>query len=254
MTPAVFPSRLARAGYYAAAIWVVACSPEAISAVHTQELTRPSEVVLYIHSEMKRTEFVERLECALKHVLVAPVSTRQFKLALGNDLRASPTQLDTQKVAGAFARVTANDGGPRTFKYLFLPFDLKQAALPFVYNSSFIDTQASLHVGIMSTARLDTRNPDYPDEQNGAQTAYRLYKLIMRSLARLAGFKSSNSCVLAPLRNLAELDRQSREFCPNDRTTLVGAGILKPEQDVGTACVLMSLRTTPSLALLVSRQ
>jgi predicted Zn-dependent protease len=252
MTQAVVPSKLARARGHTAAIWLVACSPGAISAVHAQELTRPSEVVLYIHSEMKRTEFVERLECALKHVLAAPVSTQQLRLALGNDLRASPTQLDTQKVAGAFVRATANDSGPRTFKYLILPFDLKEAALPFVYNSSFMDTKASIHVGIMSTARLDTRNPDYPDEQNSAQTAYRLYKLIMRSLARLAGFKSSNSCVLAPLRNVAELDRQSTEFCPDDRTTLVQAGLLKREQDVGTACALMS--SAPSSNLLASRQ
>jgi predicted Zn-dependent protease len=254
MTPAVFQSKIARAVHRAAAIWLVACSPPMIPAAHAQELTRPSEVVLYIHSEMKRTEFVERLECALKHVLVAPVSTQELKLALGNDLRASPTQLDTQKIAASFARATAKDGGPRTFKYLFLPFDLKEADLPFVYNSSFTNTQASIHVGIMSTARLDTRNPDHPDEQNSAQTAYRLYKLMMRSLARLAGFNSSNSCVLASLRNLSELDRQSTEFCPDDRTTLVGAAILKPEQDVGTACALISSWTAPSLDLLASRQ
>jgi len=254
MKPAAFLSNLARVGHYAAAIWFVACLPAVVSVAHAQGLTGPSEVVLYIHSEMKRTEFVERLECALKHVLVAPVSTQQLKLALGNDLRASATQLYTQKVAGAFARATANDGGPRTFKYLLLPFDLTEAKLPFVYDSSFTDTKAVIHVGIMSTARLDTRNPDYPDEQNSAQTAYRLYKLILKSLARLAGFKSSDSCILAPLRNLAELDRKTTEFCPNDRAALVEAGILKPEQDVGTACALVSSLRTPSLGLLASRQ
>jgi predicted Zn-dependent protease len=225
-----------------------------MSALHAQELTKPSEVVLYIHSEMKRTEFVERLECALRHVLVAQVSTQELKLSLGSDLRASPTQLDTQKVAAALVRATANDGGPRAFKYLFLPFDVTEAKLPFVYNSSFTDTRAVIHVGIMSTARLDTPNPNYPNEQNSSQTAYRLYKLILKSLARLAGFKSSDSCILAPLRNLEELDRLSTEFCPNDRATLVRAGILKAEQDVGTACALMSLHSTPSLHLLASRQ
>jgi hypothetical protein len=92
--------------------------PWTISIAHAQELSGPSEVVLYIHSEMKRTDFVERLECALKHVLVAPVSTQDLKLALGPELLASPTQLDVQKVANAFAQATAHDGGPRTFKYL----------------------------------------------------------------------------------------------------------------------------------------
>jgi predicted Zn-dependent protease len=254
VTPTVFLSKLARAGRNAAAIWFAAWSAGAISAVHAEELARPSEVVLYIHSDMKRTEFVDRLECALRHVLVAPVSTQELRLALGDDVRASPTQLDTQKVAKAFSRAIANQSGPRTFNYLFLPFDLKLGALPFVYDSSFTSPQISVHVGIMSTARLDTPNPNYPNEQNSSQTAYRLYKLMMRSLIKLVGFKSSNSCVLGPLRNVAELDQHSTEFCPDDRAALVDAGILKPEQDVGTACALMSLRTTPSLTLLAGIQ
>src|SRR5690242_1822097 len=98
MMRAVFESKLARTGYYAAAIWFVACLPVVVSAAHAQGLTGPSEVVLYIHSEMKRTEFVERLECALKHVLVAPVLAQDLTLSLGSDLLASPTQLDVQKV------------------------------------------------------------------------------------------------------------------------------------------------------------
>jgi predicted Zn-dependent protease len=246
--------KLARAWHYAAAIWLLACWLGAMSVVHAQTLTAPSEVVLYIHSEMKRTEFVDRLECALRHVLVARVSTQQLSLALGDDLRASPTQFDTRKVVRVFARATANQSGPRTFNYLFLPFDLKQGTLPFVYESSFKSTQVPVYLGLMSTARLDTLNPNYPEEQNSSQTAYRLYKLMMGSLTKLAGFKSSNSCVLGRLRNLAELDRQSTEFCPDDRAALVDAGILKPEQDVGTACALISLRHTPSLDLLASRQ
>jgi len=252
MTPAVFRSKLVHAGQYAAAIWLAACSPGAISAVHAQTLSAPSEVVLYIHSEMKRTEFVERLECTLKHVLVAPVSTQDLTLSLGSDLLASPTQLDVQKVADRFIQVTA--GGPRTFKYLLLPFDLKDAQYRFVFATSFTNVRASARVGIMSTARLDTRSPNHPDEQNSAQTAHRLYKLILKSVARLAGLKSPDACVLAFPRTLDELDRKSAEFCPDDRAALVEAGILKPVAEVGTACALMSSRTAPSLNLLASRQ
>jgi predicted Zn-dependent protease len=248
----VFLSKLTRMGRIVAPIWFVGCSPAAISTVHAQGLSAPSEVVLYIHSEMKRTEFVERLECALKHVLVAPVSTRELKLVLGSNLRASPTQLDAQKVAGAFAQATAGESGPQTFKYLLLPFDLKEAQLPFVWNTSFTSPQIHDHIGIMSTARLDPPSPNHPDEQNSSRTTYRLYKLILKSMARLAGLKGSNSCILAPKRNLEELDRQSAEFCQDDRTALVEAGILKPERDVGTACALMS--GTPLSNLLANRQ
>jgi predicted Zn-dependent protease len=227
---------------FAAAAWLATCSAVAISTAHAQGLAGPSDVVLYIHSEMKRTDFVERLECALKHILVAPVSTQDVQLALGRDLLASPTQLDVQKVANKFIQATARDSGPQTFKYLFLPFDLKDAEHHYVFATSFSNEQASAHVGILSTARLDTRIPNYPNEQNSEQTAHRLYKIILKSVARLAGLKSADSCVLVFPRTLEELDRKSAAFCPDDRAALVAAGILKREEEVGAGCALMSQR------------
>ena len=246
------PLMLLRTVRIAAAVWLAACPPGIMRIVHAQELSGPSEVVLYIHSEMKRTEFVERLECALRHVLVAPVSPQELKLVLGNDLRASPTQLDAQKVGKAFVQATANEGGPRTFKYLFVPFDLKQGQLPYVWNTSFTSPEISVHIGIMSTARLDPPSPNHPEEQNSSRTTYRMYKLILRSMARLVGLKDPNACVLGRVRTPEELDQQPAEFCPNDRAALVEAGIVKPEKDFGTACALMS--GTPSSNLLASRR
>jgi predicted Zn-dependent protease len=230
------------AAHFATAIWLTTCSPAVISTAYAQGLAGPSEVVLYIHSEMKRTDFVERLECALKHILVAPVSTQDLRLALGRDLLASPTQLDVQKVANKFIQATARDSGPRTFKYLFLPFDLKDAEHHYAFATSFSNEQASTHVGILSTARLDTRIPNYPNEQNSEQTAHRLYKIILKSVARLAGLKSADSCVLVFPRTLEELDQKSAAFCPDDRAALVAAGILKREEEVGAGCALMSQR------------
>jgi predicted Zn-dependent protease len=211
-----------------------------VAAAQAQELAGPSEVILYIHSEMKRTDFVERLECALKHILVAPVSTQDIQLTFGRDLRASPTQLDVQKVANKFIQATSKEGGPRTFKYLFVPFDLKDAEHRYVFATSFSNQQASTHVGVLSTARLDTRISNYPDDQNGEQIAHRLYKMILKSIARLSGLKSPDACVLVFPRNLDELDHKSAEFCPSDRTTLVAAGIIKPEVEYGTGCALIS--------------
>jgi predicted Zn-dependent protease len=227
-----------RAAHFATAIWLTTCSPAVISTAYAQALAGPSEVVLYIHSEMKRTDFVERLECALKHILVAPVSTQDLQLPLGRDLLASPTQLDVQKVANKFSQATARDGGPRTFKYLFLPFDLKDAEHRYVFATSFLNTR----VGILSTARLDTRISNYPNEQNSEQTAHRLYKIILKSVARLAGLKSADSCVLVFPRTLEELDQKSAAFCPDDRAALVAAGILKRQEEVGADCALMSRR------------
>jgi predicted Zn-dependent protease len=242
-----------RVARLAAAMWFTTCLPAVLSTAHAQALAGPSEVVLYIHSEMKRTDFVERLECALKHILVAPVSTQDLQLALGRDLLASPTQLDVQKVADKFIQATARDGGPRTFKYLLLPFDLKDSEYHFVFATSFSNEQASSHVGIMSTARLDTRVPNYPNEQNSEQTARRLYKMVLKSVARLAGLKSPDICgVLAFPRTLEQLDQKSAAFCPDDRAALVAAGILKREEEVGAGCALMSQREMPVVGARVS--
>jgi predicted Zn-dependent protease len=234
------------------AVWLTTCFPAAISITHAQALMAPSEVVLYIHSELKRTDFVERLECALKHILVAPVSTQGLQFALGGDLLATPTQLDVQKVANKFIQVTAGEGGPRTFKYLFLPLDLKDAEHRYVFATSFSNERASAHVGILSTARLDTRISNFPNEQNSEQTAHRLYKIILKSMARLAGLKNPDSCVLASLRNLEELDQKSAAFCPEERAALVAAGILKREEEVGADCALMSQRKMPTVGARLS--
>lgn len=225
---------------FAAIFLMLACLPTDIATANAQGLSGPSEVILYIHSDMKRTDFVERLECALKHILVAPVSTQDIQLTLGRDLLASPTQLDVQKVASRFIQATAKDGGPRTFKYLFLPFDLKDAQHNYVFATSFANEQPSARVGVLSTARLDTRTPNYPNEQNSEQTALRLYKLTLKSVARLAGLKSPDACVLVFPRNLDELDKKSATFCPDDQAALVAAQIIKREEDVGTGCALIS--------------
>jgi predicted Zn-dependent protease len=225
---------------FAITLWLASCSPAVIAIAHAETLAGPSEVVLYIHSELKRKDFVEPLECALKHILVAPVSTQDLQLGLGRDLLASPTQLDVQKVANKFIQATARDRGPRTFKYLFVPFDLKDAKHRYVFATSFSNEQTSTYVGILSTTRLDTRIASHPNEQNSEQTARRLYKIILKSVARLAGLKSADSCVLAFPNNLEELDQKSAAFCPDDRAALVAAGILKREVEVGTGCALMS--------------
>jgi hypothetical protein len=56
-------------------------------------LVAPAEVVLYIHSDLERTDFIPPLVCALRRVLTAPVSTQSLKLPLGPELRATPKSI-----------------------------------------------------------------------------------------------------------------------------------------------------------------
>jgi predicted Zn-dependent protease len=197
-----------------------------------QQLVVPAEVVLYIHSDVKNTDFVRPLVCALQHVLAAPVSTQMSSLRLGPELLATPTQFDVGKVANLFIRTAAADGSSPSFKYLIVPHDLKIEPLRYVFSTSFGNETTPYHVGVLSTARLD---------HGSEMTAKRAYKLILKSIARIAGLRSPEACILAFPNSLDELDRKSSEFCPDDRATLINAGILNArEGQRGTDCTAIS--------------
>jgi predicted Zn-dependent protease len=215
-------------------------------------LVAPAEVVLYIHSDLKSTDFVRPLVCALQRVLAAPVSTRDLNLPLGPELRATPTQFDVAKVADRFIRTTASDGTPPSFKYLLVPFDLKAETLRYVFATSFGNETTSHHVGIVSTARLDISDPRQWHHQGFEITAQRAYKLLLKSIARVAGLHSPDACVLAFPRSLEDLDLKSSEFCASDRAALVAGGILKEkENSQGDDCIAIAQGTPRRLPTLI---
>jgi len=48
--------------------------------------------MLYVHAELKDTDFVEPLVCALRQVLTAGVDVKDISLPLDSALLATPTQ------------------------------------------------------------------------------------------------------------------------------------------------------------------
>jgi predicted Zn-dependent protease len=213
-------------------------------------LVAPAEVVLYIHSDLKSTDFVQPLVCALQRVLTAPVSTKTVTFPLGSELRATPTQFDVAKIGDRFIRATSTEGTPPSFKYLFLPFDLKADGLRYVFATSFGNETTPYHVGILSTARLDVSDPRQWHHQGFEITTLRTYKLMLKSIARLAGLRSPDACVLAFPRSLEELDRKSSEFCPPDHTALVAGGILKEkESQQGNDCLDIALNAPTNMPI-----
>jgi|tagenome__1003787_1003787.scaffolds.fasta_scaffold20107987_1 hypothetical protein len=107
----------------------------------------PDAFVLYVHPDLRSTAFLDPLMCALRRVLVAPVSSKQIDLPLGTDLLGTRGQFDANKVAIKFAQATAKEGGPGTFKYLLLPYDLKAPNLNYVFAMSFSDRQDEISRG-----------------------------------------------------------------------------------------------------------
>jgi predicted Zn-dependent protease len=227
-----------------AAAWLVASAYTALA----QGLVAPAEVVLYIQADLKSTDFVEPLVCALQRVLTAPVSTKILSLRLGPELRATPTQFDVSKIADLFIRTTAADGDSQSFKYFLIPYDLKAEPWRYVFSTSFGNETTPYHVGVLSTARLDVGDPRQQHHRGHEITAMRAYKLILKSIARVAGLRSPDACILAFPRSLEDLDRKSFEFCPNDHVALVTAGILKPKEgQEGTDCLATSQRMPADL-------
>lgn len=203
-------------------------------------LVPPEDVSIYLPPALKSRDFVGELVCALKRVLVAPVRRQEIGMAFDGSLLANPHQFDVTKVAGRFRQLTENDGAD--FKYLLLPYDLKAQPYNYVFATSFGGPATPQKTGIISTARLDVSNPAAEHHDGVGVTALRVYKLVLKSIARLAGLTSPDRCILVFPRNLNELDQKSAEFCPEDHDTLVDAGIVKGQESDTGDCILVSGR------------
>jgi predicted Zn-dependent protease len=189
--------------------------------------------VLYVHAEIKDTDFIEPLVCALRQVLTTGVNVKDIRLPLDPALRATPNQFDVGKVSDQFARATAFDGGSLTYKYLLVPYDLKDQTHRYVFATTFPHERN----GVVSLLRLYATNPAASRHERAVLTALRAYKFILKSIARLAGLTSSNGCILAFPRGLDELDAKSSEFCSDDHALLVDSGLLKAEESGGCAFI-----------------
>lgn len=208
-------------------------------------LVPPAEVIIYLTPALKSRDFVAPLVCALKRVLVAPVRTSEISMAFDRTLLATPSQFDVAKVADRFMQVTTHDGEPRSFKYLLLPYDLKSPPFHYVFATSFGNQSTRYRAGVISTARLDVSNPMIEHHVGADVTALRVYKLMLKSIARLAGLASPDRCILVFPRSLNELDQKSAEFCPQDHDTLIDAGILKAQESDTADCMAISQRRPP---------
>jgi len=200
-------------------------------------LVSPAQVILYLHPSLKNTDFVEPLICALKRVLVAPVDMQSLNLSLGPELLAAPNQFDVAKVADKFIRATATVSGPNDFNFFLIPYDMKGGTYRYLFAAGFGNASTPDHAGVVSMARLEFDDPALSRRQRAEVTALRAYKLIIKSVARIAGFPDVQRCVLTFPRSLDELDSKSAEFCPPDRAVLVNARILKSEESAGCAYV-----------------
>ena len=189
---------------------------------HAQGLVAPDEIVIYVHKDMKDTDFVEGLVCELGRVLVAPVRATTIDLVFTRNDLATAAQLDVNTVGPLFDHATAAEQG-RNFRYMIVPYDLKATGLNYVFANTFPDSR---NMGVLSTIRLMPRDPALSRKRASDVTGDRLYKLMLKSVAVLAGLRS-DGCVMKFPRDLTELDQKAAEFCEPDKAALIAAGVLK---------------------------
>jgi predicted Zn-dependent protease len=239
--------RLSRPGVCLVAACIAAAAPapaqqsQPPQPQRTTEALRPiDEVVLYVQGDLKRQDFIKPLVCALRRVLVAPVNVADVDLPLGFELLVTPTQYDVGAIAQRVIETTAADGGARTFKYLLHPYDMKDRRFRYVFAKSYASVAPPYNIGVVSMNRLDVDDPGRTRDERAQIAAGRAYKLILKSVALLAGLPDTGGCILGLPRTLDELDQKSAEFCPADREALVAAKVLKAEESGG--CVYVSDR------------
>jgi len=201
-----------------------------------QQIVPPDEIVIHVNSDVRNTEFVEPLVCELQKVVRAPVRAKKIELALTDDLRETRTQFSPRKIVGKFAAMTAGESEmARPFRYLILDHDLKVPDLNYVFAETY-----SRPFSVISVVRLaPTVEPHLAKRAAETITLPRVYKLMLKSVAIMAGLRSEG-CVMMFPRSLPDLDAKPSDYCPEDRAALVGAKVIKETPSGSCSAVVAS--------------
>ena len=195
----------------------------AAAGASAQQIHPPGEIVIYVNGDVRNTEFVEPLVCELSKVVLAPVRAKKIDIALTEDLRESRTQYSPRKIANRFkARTDGESELPNPFRYLIVDHDLTVPDLRYVFAETY-----RLPMSVISVTRLaPTVEPHVAKKAAIEITMPRVYKLMLKSVAIMAGLRSSG-CVMSFPNSLPELDAKPSEYCAEDRATLVAAKVIK---------------------------
>lgn len=187
-----------------------------------QRIIPPGEIVIYVNGDVRNTEFVEPLVCELSKVVQAPVRARKIEVPLTDDLLESGRQYSPRKIVPKFVAATMGEvQKPNAFSYLIVDHDLKVPELNYVFAETY-----SPPVSVISVTRLAPVVEPTVAKRAAEITMVRVYKLMLKSVAVMAGLRSSG-CVMAFPRSLPELDAKASDYCPDDRAALVAAKVIK---------------------------
>ena len=204
--------------------------------VSARALVPPGEIVIHVNNDVRNTGFVEPLVCELAKVVQPPVRARKVDVALTDDLLESGTQYSPRKIVQRFAAATAGESElPNPFRYLILDHDLKVPQLNYVFAETYRPP-----LSVISVTRLAPNVEPYVAKRAAVEiTLPRVYKLMLKSVAAMAGLQGTG-CVMMVPRSVGELDAKPSEYCPDDRAALVAAKVIKETPSTTCANVVAS--------------
>jgi predicted Zn-dependent protease len=195
----------------------------------------PQQVVIYVHSDMPNTDFVDPLVCALTRALVAPVRAEKFDMPIDLALMGSLHELSSEKVLGRLYQQTGPYTG--TVMFLLVPYPILSDGRP-VFGTNY---GAPYNKAVVSIQSLTPLPRGANQQQTTDVVVRRAYKILLRYIGQIGGLWSGNGCVMTMPHGLGELDAKPHDFCEDDRATLVAARVIK-ETPSGTCSAVVASR------------
>lgn len=188
----------------------------------------PSQVIVKVHQDVVDRRFVPLLIHRLEQVLAMTVIAGDFRMRL-DPFR--PTfnwgqRTDAKPLLEALVRETDWSRPSAATHVFIIDDDIQLKPAKFNFAASAGGASTAFHVSLVSLARLqetDRHGRDISPER----TAVRVFKLIAKNVARLAGYSSSTLCLFGFPANLRELDALPESFCEPDLSSLSAAGIAR---------------------------
>ncbi len=192
-------------------------------------ILRPAAVILHIHDEITDQRFVARLVALLQFNLAPPITASPLRMDLER-FRPRFGIMDANPLLGALIGSIDWQRDRNVVHVVVIPDDMRLQPAHFNFAASAEDAGTPFHLSIVSLARLQQLSGDGRVDGNPNRTAVRVFKLIAKNTARLMGYTSSDRCLFAFPRSVAELDATAESFCEPDLSTLVAAGIVRMPQ------------------------
>lgn len=205
-----------------------ALAAEAPMGLSGRPVLNPTAVRLHLHDSIRDQAFTKPLLVRLRASLAAPVGVQPFRFDLA-PFEPFWGKLDGFALIEPMAQAIYQAGAskPGAIDFVMIADDMRGGEARFLFAASSGDETTPMRLGIVSLARLQRQIlPGAPDA-DPERTAERVFKMVLKNTARLAGYTTGQGCLFNFPRSLKDLDALPLSFCNADTEALTAAGILK---------------------------